>query len=631
MAAPPPPPPLQLSRQISDLVKSGQLTGLERAVAKELIASGKLSTEIEGVSAPPGGAGAAASTNQQTTKRVKEAVSEVLKREAECETEQLTELDAMKEIFPSSELFVCRSTQPRVLSLKLLMHGLEWGVILSVRLPRLYPFYEPLRVSAYVSHPSITTADGVLSVQLQNRANELCGTAGSGGSSIFAVVEDAREWIATTAIKTIDQLKAAELAAGDDSDTTHMSSSDLRARTRMPWPVLQSMIGLEVIERSQIQTKQTAVINSLISTLAAAPHRITLTPAAAIALLRTNLWDVKTSVAAATASPEAKKKTAAAAADSKQSGTTAAAAAASTSGSARFDCLICIETFELREGVCACGEEGASHWVCTECWLNYLSSQIKDGGCIIRCPGFKCTSVIEEPLIQSSVDHDLFRRYQKWLANSYLMLAGWTECIRAPEQADSKTGCHTLFRYTKKVADVKLPATKKEAAAAKTAAKTTTSAGSGGATDSTETKSSRPAADSKSAPSKNSKSSDTKAAAETEAAEKSAQLNSCVVISCLCGVNHCSEYAKCEASEPHWPATCSDMKRFEPVIKASMERDEKNAKMAAEDKTKAGVNSKTGMADVENCKPCPKCGHLWGKVDGTCTTCCLLPVTMINL
>jgi hypothetical protein len=177
---------------------------------------------------------------------------------------------------------------------------------------------------------------------------------------------------------------------------------------------------------------QSLLVKSFVQCLGELKPPITLTEGQAKALLRQHLWSVDAALKAIAAAPPtsnppppAKKPSltaaTAAAADHKQP---QPSADAKTGGGVKFDCLICLESFERREGTCI--SEVCGHWICSECWSGYLTSHIRDGAAFIRCPGFKCVLYVEDALVQASVDHEVSRLSSAQLTAAQLSSAQLT-------------------------------------------------------------------------------------------------------------------------------------------------------------------------------------------------------------
>ncbi len=118
------------------------------------------------------------------------------------------------------------------------------------------------------------------------------------------------------------------------------------------------------------------------------------------ALLRQHMWNSEAALKAIAAAPPSSHPPPLKA-DHKQQ----LAADSNQSSSQKFDCLICFDSFERREGTCISAV--CRHWICSECWCGYLQSHIRDGTAFIRCPGFKCVLFVEDALVQASVDHEV--------------------------------------------------------------------------------------------------------------------------------------------------------------------------------------------------------------------------------
>lgn len=57
------------------------------------------------------------------------------------------------------------------------------------------------------------------------------------------------------------------------------------------------------------------------------------------------------------------------------------------------------------------------HWTCNSCWKSYVSSQINSGAFYIKCPAYKCESVMDWPTIISFAGPQLFGRHLKMVQN----------------------------------------------------------------------------------------------------------------------------------------------------------------------------------------------------------------------
>lgn len=56
-----------------------------------------------------------------------------------------------------------------------------------------------------------------------------------------------------------------------------------------------------------------------------------------------------------------------------------------------------------------------------DCYKEYLSIKIKDGQADkISCPAYKCTLSVPEHVVKTLVDEDTFKKYNSFLANSYV-------------------------------------------------------------------------------------------------------------------------------------------------------------------------------------------------------------------
>lgn len=56
-----------------------------------------------------------------------------------------------------------------------------------------------------------------------------------------------------------------------------------------------------------------------------------------------------------------------------------------------------------------------------DCYKEYLSIKIKDGQADkISCPAYKCTLTVPEAIVKTLVDEDAFKKYNSFLANSYV-------------------------------------------------------------------------------------------------------------------------------------------------------------------------------------------------------------------
>ncbi len=56
-----------------------------------------------------------------------------------------------------------------------------------------------------------------------------------------------------------------------------------------------------------------------------------------------------------------------------------------------------------------------------DCYKEYLSIKIKDGQADkIGCPAYKCKQTVPESVIKDLVDEDVFKKYNSFLANSYV-------------------------------------------------------------------------------------------------------------------------------------------------------------------------------------------------------------------
>jgi hypothetical protein len=56
-----------------------------------------------------------------------------------------------------------------------------------------------------------------------------------------------------------------------------------------------------------------------------------------------------------------------------------------------------------------------------DCYKEYLSIKIKDGQADkIGCPAYKCKQTVPASVIEGLVDEDVFKKYNSFLANSYV-------------------------------------------------------------------------------------------------------------------------------------------------------------------------------------------------------------------
>eukprot|EP00808_Paulinella_micropora_P013033 g44963.t1 len=84
-----------------------------------------------------------------------------------------------------------------------------------------------------------------------------------------------------------------------------------------------------------------------------------------------------------------------------------------------FTCLVCFDEYPASEGACM----ECQHWLCWECWPEFLKSKVQDGDCALKCPGQNCPLPVEEPfLLVILSDGASFPKYRKWLQKSYVKM-----------------------------------------------------------------------------------------------------------------------------------------------------------------------------------------------------------------
>ncbi|EGG16325.1 hypothetical protein DFA_09355 [Cavenderia fasciculata] len=60
------------------------------------------------------------------------------------------------------------------------------------------------------------------------------------------------------------------------------------------------------------------------------------------------------------------------------------------------------------------------HSICNECWAQYLGGKIVEGEANIRCPFFKCTSVVDDLTIKHLIAPFLYQKYESFATKKYL-------------------------------------------------------------------------------------------------------------------------------------------------------------------------------------------------------------------
>jgi ariadne-1 len=82
----------------------------------------------------------------------------------------------------------------------------------------------------------------------------------------------------------------------------------------------------------------------------------------------------------------------------------------------KHECPSCLDDFEVHEmATLSC-----SHIYCKRCFSDYLKLQIKEGVSSVPCLGYKCNRLVDEPLIASLVDQDVYSKYVRFGSQSYV-------------------------------------------------------------------------------------------------------------------------------------------------------------------------------------------------------------------
>ncbi|XP_072179634.1 uncharacterized protein [Diadema setosum] len=83
-------------------------------------------------------------------------------------------------------------------------------------------------------------------------------------------------------------------------------------------------------------------------------------------------------------------------------------------------CNICYE--ELSENCPGTALLACSHWFCDQCWSSHMMSRVEQGDLRIACPGYQCTSLVDEVTMMSFLPATFFARHLANKVNTALML-----------------------------------------------------------------------------------------------------------------------------------------------------------------------------------------------------------------
>ncbi|XP_071490268.1 uncharacterized protein [Diadema antillarum] len=83
-------------------------------------------------------------------------------------------------------------------------------------------------------------------------------------------------------------------------------------------------------------------------------------------------------------------------------------------------CSICYE--ELSEMCPGTALTACSHWFCDQCWSRHMMSRVEQGDLNITCPGYQCTSLVDEVTLMSFLPSTFFARHWNSKVNTALML-----------------------------------------------------------------------------------------------------------------------------------------------------------------------------------------------------------------
>ncbi|XP_071509057.1 uncharacterized protein [Diadema antillarum] len=83
-------------------------------------------------------------------------------------------------------------------------------------------------------------------------------------------------------------------------------------------------------------------------------------------------------------------------------------------------CNICYE--ELSENCPGTALTACSHWFCDQCWSSHMMSRVEQGDLRIACPGYQCTSLVDEVTMMSFLPATFFARHLANKVNTALML-----------------------------------------------------------------------------------------------------------------------------------------------------------------------------------------------------------------
>lgn len=339
--------------------------------------------------------------------------------ESQCRDSQLSELEALHAIFDHTRELVVFQTHPICLKLTVALQEFDCNIELGFRLTPTYPI-EPITVTAFIPPPyqglKIPTQDtsdasqhqpidSMLQRALDAKARDLIGEP-----AIYACVDAARSFMEAHG----DLLKhSLEQRDHDTAGRTHR---------------VLTLDSVQIFGRGRIERLEYAAIKRV-------QEQLDLNESMAKAKLIAHKWDVEALIRHAESESDHLPPTspaigrhisAQARADAERFDAIQACFHKYViDPTATLQCSACFDDFQLREVAGhVCG-----HAMCITCWRRMLRGAIRQGESNIKCIGYKCRCTVEEGLLMTLLAAEDYRRYRRFLQDSFIKLKQWKWCV----------------------------------------------------------------------------------------------------------------------------------------------------------------------------------------------------------
>ena len=403
--------------------------------------------------------------------------------EESCRDAQLTELAALHSIFGTARELSIYQTHPITIKVIVALQSMDCSLELGFAMPAGYPDEEALKVCSFIPPPyqglkirrteadvdllaaaaAAATSDSSSSSASSSSATSSSSSAASsavgdlvciddllqaalvrksvalvgegGGAAVYSLIEECRDFMERHQEALVKEAREeAEVAAQASASVLQLDSIQLFGRGRIEKLEAQAIEEVqagcdlpESIARAKLkESKWDAQLclqkhrEALAKEMAAAGSS-TLPPRSSPS---SSSASASSSPALAMLPPKRQDSTAERDRFEQIQHTFAPYRADPT---ATLSCSACCEDLQLRE----VAGQVCGHVMCVLCWRRMLSTHISQGSAFLRCVGFKCACFVEEGLILTMVDAADYKRYRRWLQDSFIQLRGWRWCTNA--------------------------------------------------------------------------------------------------------------------------------------------------------------------------------------------------------